>query len=192
MKTDVLPWTRAVSLYLSRDKRVEVLSFYEEARVRSAHAEHLVPAVLRAKIIVNVRGNGGERSGGGSSGKKGGGGPARRNKGRNFTSSSSSSLTSSSSSSSIPAVSTAILRAPAPSRRNVIARDNATCAFLGHEFLFFEEDERAKVIEGKETGSLSLSLSLSLLFPRPESCRSTPSLAMQASIVVSRAQGGSR
>ena len=125
---DVLPWTRAVSLYLSRDQRVEVLSFYDGVGVRSAYAEHRVPAVLRARVVVNVGGSpgGGKRGVGGSSGGGSGAAARRKNKGRGFASSASAPPLSSSSSSIITSAS---LRAPAPSRRNVIARDNGTCAF---------------------------------------------------------------
>ena len=99
-------------------------------------------------MIVNSGGGGGKKGGG-----NGNAAAARRGgsstKGRGYSSSSSSNPSNSSSSATITSAS---LRAPAPSRRNVIARDNATCAFLlllvfwrGFLSVFFEREKASDV-----------------------------------------------
>jgi len=133
----------------------------------------LVPAVLRAKVVVNV-GNGsisGSKKGNSVAAAAAAG--KRKKGGRSFSSTSSSSSGSNLISPNSPypsaassVITSASLRAPAPSRRNVIARDNATCEgvfFLeSFEILFSRERERERR-ERKLTHSFFLFLPLNSL-----------------------------
>jgi hypothetical protein len=127
----------------------------------------LVPAVLRAKVVVNI-GNGsisGSKKGNSVAAAAAAG--KRKKGGRSFSSTSSSSSGSNLISPNSPypsaassVITSASLRAPAPSRRNVIARDNATC-----EGVFFWKVSRFSFREReKESDERENSLTLFFLF----------------------------